>query len=55
MATDLQHLATKTWQHGGTDTYSNGVWAGDLDRDGLIEIVSGATDANPHNVSARLA
>ena len=47
MATDLQHLATRTWQHGGAYTISRGVWAGDLDRDGLIEIVSAGYRFNP--------
>jgi len=47
IATELQPLATRTWQHGGTDTYSRGVWAGDLDRDGLIEIVSAGYRFNP--------
>jgi len=47
IATDLQLLATKTWKQGGAITFSRGVWAGDLDRDGLIEIVSAGERWNP--------
>ena len=47
LATDFQHLATKTWQHASAQTYSHAVWSGDLDRDGLIEIVSAGYRYNP--------